>query len=131
MALRATSHGRQLRPVASVLAGNRSDRRVEELSGAIYHVHAKDTAFDEQKLALNGVLEPLPSDRPADRSWTFRSVAGGTRSRSGAIFAVALQEAGYDEALSIEHEGPVALPGGRAHRVAVRDPRRGGRWGGA
>ena len=33
------------------------------LADAIFHVHAKDTGFDESRLALNGVLETTP--RPA------------------------------------------------------------------
>ena len=50
---------------------------VPALGEAIFHVHAKDTAFQDERLALNGVLEPIPSDRPAERSWIFRSVGEG------------------------------------------------------
>ena len=80
---------------------------VPALAGAIYHVHAKDTAFVDENLAVNGVLEPLPSNRPAERSWSFRSVGEGHPVSFWRDFAVALQEAGYDGALSIEHEDPL------------------------
>jgi sugar phosphate isomerase/epimerase len=80
---------------------------VPALAGGIFHVHAKDTAFDEGNLARNGVLEPLPSDRPAERSWSFRSVGEGHPMPFWRDFAHALQAAGYDGALSIEHEDPL------------------------
>ena len=80
---------------------------VAALAGAIFHVHAKDTAFDAGNLAVNGVLEPVPSDRPADRSWSFRSVGEGHPVPFWHDLAHALQGAGYDGALSIEHEDPL------------------------
>ena len=80
---------------------------VPALEGAIFHVHAKDTAFDQGNLALNGVLEPLPSNRPAERSWSFRSVGEGHPAPFWRDLARALQAAGYDGALSIEHEDPL------------------------
>jgi sugar phosphate isomerase/epimerase len=80
---------------------------VPALAGSIFHVHAKDTAFDEHNLAVNGVLEPLPSSRPAERSWNFRSVGEGHPVPFWRDLALALQDAGYDGALSIEHEDPL------------------------
>jgi len=80
---------------------------VPALAGAIFHVHAKDTAFETENLALNGVLEPLPSTRPAERSWSFRSVGEGHPTPFWRDLALALQAAGYDGALSIEHEDPL------------------------
>lgn len=77
------------------------------LDGAIFHVHAKDTAFDADLLAVNGVLEPLPSNRPLERAWTFRSVGEGHPTSWWRDLAGALQDAGYDGTLSIEHEDPL------------------------
>jgi len=80
---------------------------VGALGDAIFHVHAKDTGFQDELLALNGVLEPIPGDRPAERSWIFRSVGAGHPVAFWRALADALREAGYDGALSIEHEDPL------------------------
>ena len=76
-----------------------------------------------ENLALNGVLEPLPSDRPADRSWTFRSVGEGHPVSFWRDLAVALQDAGYDERALDRARGPAALPRGRARRCRPHPPR--------
>ncbi len=80
---------------------------VRALGDAIFHVHAKDTGFQDEILALNGVLEPIPGSRPAERSWIFRSVGAGHPVGFWRDFAGALREIGYDGALSIEHEDPL------------------------
>jgi sugar phosphate isomerase/epimerase len=77
------------------------------LEGAIFHVHAKDTAFERTALALNGVLDPVPSNRPDERSWLFRSVGEGHPASWWRELAATLRAAGYDGALSIEHEDPL------------------------
>jgi sugar phosphate isomerase/epimerase len=80
---------------------------VRALGEAIFHVHAKDTGFQDELLALNGVLEPIPGDRPAERSWIFRSVGAGHPVPFWRELVVALRSAGYDGALSVEHEDPL------------------------
>jgi len=80
---------------------------VNALGDAIFHVHAKDTGFHEDLLALNGVLEPIPGNRPAERSWIFRSVGAGHPVEFCPALVDALGAAGYDGALSIEHEDPL------------------------
>ena len=77
------------------------------LAGAVFHVHAKDTAFLAETLALNGVLDPVPSSRPGERSWLFRSVGEGHPAAWWRQLVAALLAAGYDGALSIEHEDPL------------------------
>ena len=74
------------------------------LSGAIFHVHAKDTGFDDARLAVDGVLETR--SRPEQRAWNFRSVGDAHPVEFWRRLADALRDAGYDGALSIEHEDP-------------------------
>ena len=74
------------------------------LAGSIVHVHAKDTGFDEWLLALNGVLE---TSRDGPRAWSFRTVGDGHPVAFWRELVAALRDAGYDGALSIEHEDPL------------------------
>ena len=64
-------------------------------------------ASTSELLALNGVLEPLPATEPAERSWIFRSVGAGHPVEFWRDLVDALGAAGYDGALSIEHEDPL------------------------
>jgi sugar phosphate isomerase/epimerase len=80
---------------------------VRALTGSVFHVHAKDTAFADERLAVNGVLDTLPGSRAGERSWIFRSVGEGHPVSFWRELAGALAEAGYDGALSIEHEDPL------------------------
>jgi sugar phosphate isomerase/epimerase len=81
---------------------------VRALGSAIFHVHAKDTGFDEAVLALDGVLETRSG---ADgRAWIFRTVGEGHPVSFWRDLAGALREVGYDGALSIEHEDPLLPP---------------------
>jgi sugar phosphate isomerase/epimerase len=81
---------------------------VRALGGAIFHVHAKDTGFDDPLLAVNGVLET--ARRPSERAWIFRSVGEGHPVSFWRGLAGALREVGYDGTLSIEHEDPLLSP---------------------
>jgi sugar phosphate isomerase/epimerase len=88
------------------------------LTGAIFHVHAKDTGFDRGRLALDGVLET--SRRAGDRAWNFRSIGDGHPVEFWRELVAALRDAGYDGALSIEHEDPFRSPeDGLARAVAT------------
>lgn len=80
---------------------------VRALGDTIYHVHAKDTGFQQERLALNGVLDPIGGDRHAERSWIFRSVGAGHPVAFWRELVTALRDGGYDGALSIEHEDPL------------------------
>lgn len=81
---------------------------IRDLAGAIYHVHAKDTALDAYNIARNGVLDLEPYDDVANRSWVFRSVGDGHDVLFWKRFVSALRVSGYDHVLSIEHEDSLA-----------------------
>jgi len=74
------------------------------LSGCIFHVHAKDTLIDPANTAVNGVLDTKHYGAVAKRSWVFRTVGYGHGEEFWRRFVGALRLAGYDGALSIEHE---------------------------
>lgn len=75
------------------------------LTGAIHHVHAKDTRI-EPAAAVTSRLETLPNEHVDQRAWNY--VAVGTGHPRGAAFwtdlATTLTAAGYDGPLSIENE---------------------------
>lgn len=77
-------------------------------AGAIYHVHAKDTAIDPVYAPLNGVLDTKPLDDLARRSWIFRSVGYGHDLLEWRRIVSALRVVGYDYVMSIEHEDAMA-----------------------
>jgi sugar phosphate isomerase/epimerase len=88
------------------------------LAGAIFHVHAKDTGFVDERLALDGVLETRRD--PDERAWIFRSVGDGHPASFWRALAEALRDAGYDGVLSIEHEDPLrSREDGLARAVAT------------
>ncbi len=98
------------------------------LAGCIYHVHAKDTLIDAANTAVNGVLDTKHYGGVAKRSWVFRTVGYGHGESFWRNFVSALRLAGYDGALSIEHEDSLMSTAegfGKAvellKRVAIRE----------
>jgi sugar phosphate isomerase/epimerase len=79
-------------------------RAIRRLRGAIYHVHAKDTRIDPYNREINTLLETRPNDRVAERSWNYVTVGDGHPQIWWRDFVVQLQQTGYDDVLSIEHE---------------------------
>lgn len=77
---------------------------VRALQGAIWHVHAKDTAIHEWNSRVNGVLDTKHYREELQRSWIFRTVGYGHPRQFWCDFVSALRLTGYDGALSIEHE---------------------------
>lgn len=72
--------------------------------GAIHHFHAKDTKVDANNTRLNGVLDTKPYTKESERSWIFRSLGYGNSLEVWKGMVSELRMAGYDGALSIEHE---------------------------
>ncbi|PSP55538.1 xylose isomerase [Halobacteriales archaeon QS_1_67_19] len=71
---------------------------------AIHHFHAKDTKVYQANARYKGVLDTVPYDEEADRSWLFRSVGYGHGEEHWKDIVSTLRMVGYDGALSIEHE---------------------------
>lgn len=102
---------------------------IRALGSAIFHVHAKDVALDQQNIAVNGVIDVKSYRRMAERSWLFRSVGWGHGELEWKRIVTALRLAGYDYVVSIEHEDALVSvdEGLRAavdvlSRVVLREP---------
>jgi sugar phosphate isomerase/epimerase len=74
----------------------------------LFHVHAKDTLVDRANIARNGNIDPRPYSEIKDRAWTFRTVGFGHGESFWRRLVSELRLAGYDGALSIEHEDPLS-----------------------
>ena len=83
---------------------------VRALTGAIYHVHAKDTKIDRFNSAKNGVLDTKHYSDEIHRSWVFRTIGYGNNETFFREFISELVLAGYDRAVSIEHEDSFMTP---------------------
>ena len=78
-----------------------------ELGDAIFHVHMKDTWLDKPNIARTGVLDTKPYTLEKERSWIFRTVGYGHGQEFWRALISELRLAGYDGALSIEHEDSI------------------------
>jgi sugar phosphate isomerase/epimerase len=73
-----------------------------ELTGCIYHAHAKDTVINPREMSRNGMIETR-EDR-SSRSWSFCTVGDGHDAVYWRSVVISMQAAGYDDVWSIEHE---------------------------
>ena len=80
---------------------------IRALTGAIYHVHAKDTKIDKYNTAKNGVLDTKHYGDEINRAWVFRTVGYGNNETYWRDLVSNLRLCGYDRVLSIEHEDSV------------------------
>ena len=78
--------------------------RVLGREDAIHHVHAKDTKVEDEHARRKGVLDTTSYADTAERSWLFRSIGYGHDEAHWKDVVSALRMAGYEGALSIEHE---------------------------
>jgi sugar phosphate isomerase/epimerase len=76
------------------------------LGGAIYYVHAKDTRIDPVIAGINGVIDTTPGSDFKNRAWSYITLGRGRAEPWWREFVAALDAAGYDGVLSIEHEDP-------------------------
>jgi sugar phosphate isomerase/epimerase len=82
---------------------------IEALGDAIYHVHAKDTRI-EPIVALHSRLETVPNAHGPERAWNYVTLGHGHDAEFWREFCAALELAGYDGVLSIEHEDQAMDP---------------------
>jgi sugar phosphate isomerase/epimerase len=88
-------------------------------AGAIYHLHAKDTAIDARNTRINGVLDTKSYGDLHRRSWVFRTCGYGHGDDFWKPFVSMLRCKGYDSVLSIEHEDSyLSGPEGLARAVS-------------
>jgi sugar phosphate isomerase/epimerase len=73
-------------------------------AGAIFHVHAKDTALNAHEVKTNGVLDTKSYGDLHRRAWVFRTCGYGHGDEFWKPFVSMLRCKGYDGTLSIEHE---------------------------
>lgn len=95
---------------------------VRELGERVRFVHAKDTVIDEERVAVDGYLDPSPLFS-ANRAWSYCAVGAGHSLDWWAGFLLALTRAGYTGPISIEHEDE-RLHGAKAVRANVDALRR-------
>ncbi len=77
---------------------------IAALKGCIHHFHAKDVAINPAAQARDGVLDARSYTELEQRAWSFRSVGWGHGELEWKAIVSALRLAGYDSAISIEHE---------------------------
>ncbi len=79
------------------------------LGAAIHHVHAKDTAIDAARAAVNGLIDTTPMGSAA-RAWRYVTLGDGHGEAWWRGFIAALRTAGYNDTLAIEHEDVARTP---------------------
>lgn len=77
---------------------------IRALGDTIYHAHAKDARIEVANAQRNGLLDSKAVTPVETRSWNFVSVGKGHDRAFWLEFVKTLQESGYDDVLSIEHE---------------------------
>jgi len=90
---------------------------LRHLGPAVYHAHAKDIEI-RPEAAINGTLDARSPAAPEQRAWNFRTAGYGHDEEFWASYINTLQEIGYDDVLSIEHED-VTVSGDQGLRDAV------------
>ncbi|HET7337984.1 MAG TPA: sugar phosphate isomerase/epimerase [Candidatus Dormibacteraeota bacterium] len=83
---------------------------VEAVGDRACHCHAKDVAFDERNLALNGLLDRRWPRPPEQMPWNFTVPGRGRDAAWWQRFLRKLVEVGRINTISIEHEDPFVPP---------------------
>ncbi|MCC7105331.1 MAG: sugar phosphate isomerase/epimerase [Chloroflexi bacterium] len=77
-----------------------------ELSGCVFHSHAKDTFVDRRAVEMSGVLNAEWPEASGPVSWWFTTMGYGHDALFWKSFYYNLYRGGYDDVLSIEYEDP-------------------------
>ncbi|MGB3683730.1 MAG: sugar phosphate isomerase/epimerase [Rubrobacteraceae bacterium] len=75
-----------------------------ELGDAIFHVHAKDTGLNPDRVAMDGVLDTKEHTPDGERAWVYKVVGRGHGEDFWGALIQTLYNVGYEGAISIEHE---------------------------
>lgn len=102
--------GANLDPSHLVWQGIDVVEAIDYLGEAIHFFHAKDTELKPKNLKINGVLDTKSYADERNRSWLFRTVGYGNDALFWKKVMSALRLAGYDHAVSIEHEDSLMTP---------------------
>ena len=89
---------------------------IRALGDAIFHVHAKDVAFDRRTSRSTACIDAKSYRRMAERSWLFRSVGWGHDELEWKRIVSALRLAGYDDVAQHRARGRAGVGGRRAAR---------------
>ncbi len=100
--------GANLDPSHLIWQGVDIAEAVKALGEAIYFFHAKDTAINNAKTKINGVLDTKSYANVLERSWIFRTVGYGNADFKQIVSALAA--VGYTGSISIEHEDSLMPP---------------------
>ncbi len=83
---------------------------VEELGHAVAFMHGKDTLLHSDRIARHGVLDFRWPGGAETMPWHFAAVGSGRPAEEWSRLLRAVNEAGYDDVVSIEHEDPNLEP---------------------
>ena len=83
---------------------------IRELKDCIFHFHAKDCRIDSAITQKIGVLDTKSYSDETNRSWLFRTIGYGHDYQTWKNIFSELRLAGYDGAISIEHEDSLMSP---------------------
>jgi sugar phosphate isomerase/epimerase len=79
---------------------------IEAVGPAIHFAHGKDTTIYEDRVRLNGILDPSFPVDPETSAWHFSTVGAGHSTDEWTRLIRALQSSGFDGVIAIEQEDP-------------------------
>ncbi len=85
-------------------------RVIDALGPVIGWSHGKDTTLYPDRIALRGLLDHRFPVDPAAAPWHFSAIGDGHDVATWSSLVKALQGAGHDSVISIEHEDPSLAP---------------------